>query len=270
MQVARYVYEELGQGHTEKTYQRGMQAVLNHRQIFHTTEAPIPISILGQVIGNGRCDILVGDYALELKANSSPPSRATGQLQKYLTGLNKGSNTNFDGESTPRSYRGVVINFNQKQHQVDFLEVVPVPEKVIGRDFLKILKNAPTRHFADAIRSDTTDEPHVVLDDPPVEQRVRRGAPKHVPKQRSKDVKSFLGLHLKKVSDPDSLVPVSEMKDSYERFLGGAMDMSLPEFQRKLRLELRNTTIASCTHWCRREIAYGSRDAKHPGLILLA
>jgi GxxExxY protein len=219
MDIAKYVYEELGQGHTEKVYQRGVQAVLNHRRIFHTIEAPIPISILGQVIGSGRCDILVGQYALELKANASAPSRATGQLHKYLTGLN--------ARKDPPLYHGIVINFNQRGQGVEFLEVVAIPTPVTPK------KKPPVA---------------------PVGTRTL--------------VAEFIELHLKSVSNADSLVPVSEMKDSFERFLQAPMDMSLPEFRTKLGSMLRKTQLSGEGRG--RILAYGSRNAKLPGLILLA
>jgi GxxExxY protein len=243
MDVSRFVYRELGQGHTEKTYQRGMQAVLNHRQIFHTTEAPIPISILGQVIGCGRCDILVGDYALELKANSSAPNRATGQLQKYLSGLLLRT-----GEAQ-RNYKGIVINFNQKQDTVDFLEVIPRTYES-NSDF-ELLKG--TNQTAGGQKTANPKLPT-----------------KNVHKPRTL-MEEFLVLHLKAVPDANSLIPMCELKDSYERFIGCAMDMSIPEFQRKLRVVLRHTRTCSFANpQSNREVSYGSLNSKLPGLILLA
>jgi GxxExxY protein len=263
MEIARYVYEELGQGHTEKTYQRGMQAVLNHRQIFHTTEAPIPISILGQVIGNGRCDILVGSYALELKANASAPNRATGQLRKYLTGLNSRPGS--------KGYVGLVINFNQKANIVEFLEVVPVvpsqgfslPGEADTSNNMSSYKQFAPRVDSSLNRPNNMSSSQRFSLPVPITKK-----PRALRNPRVGIIPEFLDLRLKLVSDAASLVSLSELRDAFERFLGHAMEMSLPEFRRKVRSELRGVTVAS-QDGRSRDTAYGSLDEKLPGLILL-
>jgi len=232
--IAHYVYSELGQGHTEKTYQRGMQAVMNHRRIFHTTEAPVPISILGQVIACGRCDILVGIYALELKANSTPPSRATGQLLKYLTGLNEAA-----GDSR---YRGMVINFNQKNDVVEYLEIIPPVAAIV----------VP-----------------VIAAPVVVAKTIKKIVRSRYPFSSKSTVEQFVEMHLKPVKDANALVSLTELRESFERFNRGPMEMSTPEFARKLNTALRRTTISSDSGTARLA-AYGSRNDRTPGLLLMA
>jgi GxxExxY protein len=234
--VARQVYRELGQGHTERVYQRGMQAVLNDRQVFHTTEAPIPIYMLGQVIGFGRCDLLVGEFAIELKATRSPPTRATGQLMKYISGLNESSGARH-------VYSGIVINFNQASASVDAITVhmEPFPEP-----------SAPPTL--------PREEPAVVPKGP--------GAPRKGGWRATGSLlEEFITLHTKPVKSCGATVAMSDMMEAYQRFTGGRC-VSRPAFAVMCRDSglLKQQHISTGFH---RTVVYGSRCRKNPGLVLL-
>lgn len=62
---------------------------------------------MGEVVGFGRCDIVIGNLAVELKANMHCPRKASSQLQKYLEGMK--------GVSKRRTQiKGAVVNFSQR------------------------------------------------------------------------------------------------------------------------------------------------------------
>lgn len=100
----------LGKGHTERVYHRAMITSLNREMVPHRSEVLAPIYFMREVVGFGRCDIVVGSLAVEFKANSRCPSKTSPQLQKYLESLKASERTRF---------RGVVINFNQRHGKID-------------------------------------------------------------------------------------------------------------------------------------------------------
>jgi GxxExxY protein len=107
---ARGVMRVLGKGHTERVYHRAMITSLNREMVPHRSEVLAPIYFMREVVGFGRCDIVVGSLAVEFKANSRCPSKTSPQLQKYLESLKASERTRF---------RGVVINFNQRHGKID-------------------------------------------------------------------------------------------------------------------------------------------------------
>lgn len=144
--VCREVFAELGAGHTERVYHRGVISVLNHKGIPHRSEVTVPIYVRGDCVGNGRADIVVGDMAIELKALSNPPAKVSGQLSKYVKSLNKDVTDAFNRRAVRspffagpggddciaegdfeqeraalcrRLFRGVAVNFNQRTERVD-------------------------------------------------------------------------------------------------------------------------------------------------------
>lgn len=101
----------LGTGHSERVYHRAMITSLNRQLVPHRSEVIAPIYFLGEVVGFGRCDIVVGNLVVEFKANMRCPSKTSPQLKKYLESLS----------TTQRAkYRGMVINFNQRTGQAEF------------------------------------------------------------------------------------------------------------------------------------------------------
>lgn len=110
---ARHVMRCLGRGHREAIYHSALVTALNHHKVLHRSEVACPIWFMGQCIGMGRADLVIGDLVVEIKANKLPPSETSAQLQKYLQSLSK---------SERRPFRGVVLNFNQRTGFVDVLE----------------------------------------------------------------------------------------------------------------------------------------------------
>jgi RecB family endonuclease NucS len=68
---------------------------------------------MGECIGMGRADLVIDDVVVEIKANRLAPKETSAQLQKYLVSLSKAER---------KTYRGIVLNFNQKNGCVDLLE----------------------------------------------------------------------------------------------------------------------------------------------------
>ena len=108
---ARQVMKALGKGHTEKIYHRAMITLLNKKQIAHRSEVLAPIHFLGEVVGFGRCDLVIGTWVIELKANARCPASFSPQLRKYLTSM---------GAAERKRFRGVIVNFNQRTGAVEF------------------------------------------------------------------------------------------------------------------------------------------------------
>lgn len=108
---ANNVMSCIGKGHTERVYHRAMIAALNRQNVKHRSEVLAPIYYVNEVVGFGRCDLVVGNHIIELKANMRPPSHTSPQLQKYMESLKA---------SEWKNCRGMVINFNQKTGRVDF------------------------------------------------------------------------------------------------------------------------------------------------------
>ena len=106
------VMRELGRGHRERVYHRAMITSLNQAGVFHRSEVPSPLYCMGEVVGVGRCDLVIGDLIVEIKANTLHPSRVLSQLQKYTQNL---------ARAERRRYRGVILNFNQETGAVQTL-----------------------------------------------------------------------------------------------------------------------------------------------------
>ena len=100
----------LGKGHSERVYHRAMITLLNSKHIPHRSEVIAPIHFMGEVVGFGRCDIIIGDLIIEFKANVSRPTKASPQLHKYIMSLSV---------TERRKFRGVVVNFNQRSGTVE-------------------------------------------------------------------------------------------------------------------------------------------------------
>jgi hypothetical protein len=65
---------------------------------------------MGDVVGFGRCDVMVDNLVVEFKANKQSPKQASSQLMKYIESVLK---------TNKGTIQGLVINFNQKTGRVD-------------------------------------------------------------------------------------------------------------------------------------------------------
>jgi GxxExxY protein len=110
------VMKSLGKGHTERVYHRAMITSLNKDGIRHRSEVQAPIFFMNEIVGTGRCDLVVGDLVVEIKANTMPPSSAASQLWKYTYSLARAEQCR---------YSGVILNFNQKTGVVQTLQGKP-------------------------------------------------------------------------------------------------------------------------------------------------
>ena len=110
---ARHVMHCLGKGHREAIYHSALITALNRERVAHRSEVPCPIWFMGECIGTGRADLVIGELVAEIKANRMPPTTTSAQLQKYLQSMSRAER---------RVFHGVIINFNQKTGMVDILE----------------------------------------------------------------------------------------------------------------------------------------------------
>jgi GxxExxY protein len=110
---AGHVMRCLGKGHSERIYHSALITSLNRHGVMHRSEVACPIWFMGECIGMGRADLVIDDVVVEIKANRLAPKETSAQLQKYLVSLSKAER---------KTYRGIVLNFNQKNGCVDLLE----------------------------------------------------------------------------------------------------------------------------------------------------
>ena len=118
--MARHVMRCLGKGHREAIYHSALITALNRERVAHRSEVPCPIWFMGECIGTGRADLVIGGTVAEIKANRLPPKATSAQLHKYLQSM---------ARAERRVFRGVIINFNQKTGAVDILEQAMAPPK---------------------------------------------------------------------------------------------------------------------------------------------
>ena len=109
-QHAAEVMRVLGKGHSERVYHRAMITSLNQELVPHRSEVVSPIFFKGEVVGFGRCDIIVGNLVIEFKANVTSPTKASTQLRKYMLSLSATERKRFNG---------VIINFNQRSGTIE-------------------------------------------------------------------------------------------------------------------------------------------------------
>lgn len=110
--AAKNVMASLGKGHSERVYHRAMISLLNNRGVQHRSEVLTPIYFMGEVVGVGRCDLVIKNLVVELKANARCPTNFSPQLRKYMTNM---------GTTEHRRFHGIIINFNQKSGAVEVL-----------------------------------------------------------------------------------------------------------------------------------------------------
>ncbi|WP_213807180.1 GxxExxY protein [Granulicella sp. dw_53] len=79
------VYNELGFGFLESVYREAMRIALQQAGLMVTSEAPIPVSFRGSLVGIFRADLLVEDKViLELKTAELISKGHEAQLLHYL------------------------------------------------------------------------------------------------------------------------------------------------------------------------------------------
>lgn len=95
--IANHVYTQLGAGYSEAVYHRAFEVMLRKNGIQYETERIVPIVFEGHVIGNVRCDLIVGDTIVELKSISKLRDQEKQQITNYLklTGMKRGLLVNF-------------------------------------------------------------------------------------------------------------------------------------------------------------------------------
>ena len=114
------VMRKMGMGHRESVYHRAIAACLSNNGIRFRSEAVTPIVFMGECVGMGRADLVVDNLVIEVKANNKCPSKASGQLKKYMESLL---------EIEKRNCTGLVINFNQNTGSVEYVEEPLVEEQ---------------------------------------------------------------------------------------------------------------------------------------------
>ena len=107
---SEYVMRILGSGHREAVYHRALITALNKANVSHRSEVACPIWFMGECVGVGRADLVIDDVIVEVKANRLAPRKTSAQLHKYIVSLS---------HAERKSYRGIVINFNQSTGCVD-------------------------------------------------------------------------------------------------------------------------------------------------------
>lgn len=81
---AESVFNVLGSGHSESVYHRSLEVALRCAGIQYETERVLPITYRGHVVGNFRCDLIIGDLIVELKAVNRLGQREELQAENYL------------------------------------------------------------------------------------------------------------------------------------------------------------------------------------------
>lgn len=96
-EIAERVYRTLGAGFSESVYHRAFEVCLRKNGLSYETERIVPIVFEDHVVGNMRCDLIVGDTIVELKAITKLREQEKLQLSNYLklTGIPKGLLVNF-------------------------------------------------------------------------------------------------------------------------------------------------------------------------------
>ena len=79
------VYNQIGPGHREKTYQRALEELLKSDKVEFESQQYVPIKINGKTIDKHYLDLLIDDkIALELKVGDHFSKRDIDQLYSYL------------------------------------------------------------------------------------------------------------------------------------------------------------------------------------------
>jgi GxxExxY protein len=99
--LAKDVFDELGQGITEKIYQAALAVALRERGLHVASEVPVNVEFHGEVVGVLRADLLIERVVVaELKAITRLTESNVAQLLAYkrrLPGVRSGLLLNFGG-----------------------------------------------------------------------------------------------------------------------------------------------------------------------------
>ncbi len=99
IEAAIAVHRHFGPGFLEKTYRRAIEIELRHRNIPFASEVPVTLSYRGEVVADGRIDLLIdGTHVIEIKAAKSDAHEFKRQVAAYLRAT--------------RQPLGLVINFH--------------------------------------------------------------------------------------------------------------------------------------------------------------
>jgi GxxExxY protein len=83
------VHRTLRPGFPESVYEKALSIELSERGLAHETQAPVQVYYRGQLVGEGRIDILVEDrLVVELKTVDQLSSVHVGQVLGYLQAKN--------------------------------------------------------------------------------------------------------------------------------------------------------------------------------------
>lgn len=96
--IAKYVFNKLGPGYSERIYHNAMEVCLREQHISYETERIVPIIFDNHVIGNLRADLIIDrSIIVELKAVSCINNSVRNQTKTYLdmTGYKKAIILNF-------------------------------------------------------------------------------------------------------------------------------------------------------------------------------
>jgi GxxExxY protein len=81
---ARNINCAIGSGRKERHYQKCLDVELRAMGIPTAMEDPVPVYYQGEMVWQGRADLIIGRCCVELKAINKPPSAAGRQLQDYI------------------------------------------------------------------------------------------------------------------------------------------------------------------------------------------
>jgi GxxExxY protein len=95
-------------------YHKALVTSLNRVGVLHRSEVVTPIMFMGECVGIGRADLVLGDCVVEIKANSKCPQRASGQLRKYMESMG--------AIERHQNVVGIIINFNQATGEVEMAQ----------------------------------------------------------------------------------------------------------------------------------------------------
>jgi len=109
-ECAEHVMGSLGTGHRESVYHKAMMVRFNHMGVQYRSEVVTPVMFMGECVGIGRADLILGDTIVEIKAVSSCPKGVSGQVKKYVESMEA---------VCSRQCEGVVVNFNQSTGRAD-------------------------------------------------------------------------------------------------------------------------------------------------------
>jgi GxxExxY protein len=122
IEKAREINRKIGSGRKERHYQKCLDVELRAMGIPTSLEDPIPVFYKGEMVWQGRADLIIGKCCVELKAIAKPPSTAGRQLHDYITEKNKVitlHNAASGASIKHLFYWGLVINFNPATGEVE-------------------------------------------------------------------------------------------------------------------------------------------------------